>query len=176
MNSKALLTLGTSVIFSLISGCASNSAAQTGQILTGVGQILTQPQQPQPVYAPAPVQQPPVTTQSIGEAATVTLVGILMQQMGITEPQAQAGAGMLMQYAQTKMSPNAFSQLQALPGMPAPASNTSINNTLELNSAFQQQGLSPALIPQMIPAMLQYVGNTGGQGAANSLNAALMGR
>lgn len=175
MKTKVFLTLGTSVIFSLLTGCASNSTAQTGQILTGVGQILSQQPQ-QPTNTPAPVQQPAVTTQSIGEAAAVTLVDIFMQQMGITQPQAQAGAGMLMQYAQTKMSPNAFSQLQALPGMPAPASNTSINNVLELNSAFQQQGLSPVLIPQMIPAMLQYVGNAGGQGAANSLNAALMGR
>ena len=176
MNTRISLTLGATAIFSLLTGCAANSAAQTGQILTGVGQILSQPQQQQPVYAPAPVEQTPVTTQSMGEAATITLVGILMQQMGITQPQAQAGAGMLMQYAQTKMSPNAFSQLQSLPGMPAPAGNTSINNVLELNAAFQQQGLSPVLIPQMIPAMLQYVGNTGGQGAANSLNAALIGR
>jgi hypothetical protein len=83
----------------------------------------------------------------MGEAATVTLVGILMQQMGITEPQAQVSAGMLMQYAQTKMSPSAFSQLQAIPGMPAVAtSNNAINSPLALSSAFQQQGLSSAIM------------------------------
>ena len=170
MNTKLILTLGTSVIFSVLTGCASNSATQTGQILAGVGQVMAQGQQ-----IPAPQQ--PATTPSIGDAATGTLIGILMQQMGITQPQAQSGAGMLMQYAQSKMSPSSFSQLQALPGMPSvPAGSNSIATAAALGSAFQQQGLSSSMIPQMIPVMLQYVTNTGGTGIAGSLGSALLSR
>lgn len=177
MNNKLLLTSTTAVIFSLLTGCASNTTSQTGQVLTGVGQILSQGQQSAtgtPQQAPAPAPQAPASQPSMTEVATVTFVNILMQQMGITQPQAQSGAGMLMQYAQTKMSPTAFSQLQSVSGMPAPANNAPINSVMELSSAFQKQGLSPALIPQMIPVMLQYVGNTGGQNTANSLSSALM--
>jgi hypothetical protein len=156
--------------------------AQSNQALGGVGQVLQQGQQ------------------AVGIAQAVqsgSLTDLLMQQTGVSQTQAQGGAGALFQMAKSQMQASAFSKLsQAVPGMgtllsAAPAlqqpsalgglaglagmGGGSGGNMLALASAFQQQGMSPSMIQQFIPVVMQYVTNSGGSGVASSLGSVLMG-
>lgn len=192
MNTKNFLILATAFIFFILTAC---TASQSGQVLSGMGQILqqsqqtpttgtTQPQEPVQTTGTTQSQGTPQTTGTTPAAQGVTLIDLLMQQLGLSQGQAETGAGALFQIAKTKMPASSFSKLQqsvpdvkALLGASSSSSTPSVssgNSMLALALAFQQQGLSPGIIPQFIPIVLQYVANTGGSGLANSLNSALL--
>lgn len=183
MKIKIVLSLAVSIVFPLLTGCNTTPMAQPSQALGGVGQILQQGQQ------------------AVGIAQAMqsgSLTDLLMQQTGVSQTQAQGGAGALFQIAKSQMQASAFSKLsQAVPGMgallgAAPAlqqpsalgglaglaglGGGSGSNMLALASAFQQQGMSPSMIQQFIPVVMQYVTNSGGSGLANSLGSALIPR
>jgi hypothetical protein len=129
-----------------------------------------------------------------------SLAELLMQRTGVTAAQAQGGAGALFQVAKNKMQPDAFAQLeQAVPGMnemlgavpaqPQPsggwagrlssiagASGGTAGNLVAVVSAFQQQGMSPSMVQQFVPVVVDYVRAHGNEALLNSLSAALVGR
>ncbi|WP_027150886.1 DUF2780 domain-containing protein [Methylobacter tundripaludum] len=129
-----------------------------------------------------------------------SLAELLMQRTGVTGAQAQGGAGALFQIAKTKMSTDSFTQLeQSVPGMQgmlgaaapalsqqgglagqlssiAGASGGTAGNLISVVSAFQQQGMSPAMIQQFIPVVIDYVKARGNDALVNTLSTALIGR
>jgi hypothetical protein len=138
--------------------------------------------------------------QAVSAVQEGSLPELLMQRTGVTAAQAQGGAGALFQVAKTKMQPDAFAQLeQAVPGMnemlgavPAQtqpsgglagrlssitgASGGTAGNLVAVVSAFQQQGMSPAMVQQFVPVVVDYVKAHGNEALLNSLSAALVGR
>lgn len=180
MKAKIVLTLSTPFIFSLLAGCNTIPMEQPSQTLGGVGQILQQGQQ------------------AVGIAQAMqsgSLTDLLMQRTGVSQAQAQGGAGALFQVAKSQMQASAFSKLsQAVPGMgsllgaaPQPSALSGLaglaglgggsgSSMLALASAFQQQGMSPGMIQQFIPVMLEYVRGSGGSGLASMLGSALVGQ
>ncbi|WP_036244229.1 DUF2780 domain-containing protein [Methylobacter tundripaludum] len=129
-----------------------------------------------------------------------SLAELLMQRTGVTGAQAQGGAGALFQIAKTKMSTDSFTQLeQSVPGMQgmlgaaapalsqqgglagqlssiAGASGGTAGNLISVVSAFQQQGMSPAMVQQFIPVVIDYVKARGNDALVNTLSTALIGR
>ncbi len=193
MNAKIILPLCAPFIFSALTGCATGSATQPNQTLSGISQVLQQSQQVvNAVQTASTVPATGTTTPVIGASQavqSVNLVDVLVQKLGVTQTQAQLGAGAIFQVAQGQMQPSAFSQLaQAVPGMSTLLSaaqqpttlgglaSSTGNSTLALAAAFQQQGMSPTMVQQFIPVVLQYVTNTGGTAVASSLNAALVAK
>jgi hypothetical protein len=77
-------------------------------------------------------QAPTAPVPSSGTAAGNSLTGLLMQQLGVSQPQAEGGAGALFQLAKSRMQGAAFSELSnSVPGMQnllaaAPAANSSV--------------------------------------------------
>lgn len=139
--------------------------------------------------------------QAVNTAQTVqsgSLTELLMQRTGVTGAQAQGGAGALFQIAKNKMSPDSFTQLeQSVPGMQgmlgaAPAlsqsgglmgrlsslagnSGGTAGNLISVASAFQQQGMSPTMVQQFIPVVIDYVKAHGNDALVNTLSSALIG-
>jgi len=126
------------------------------------------------------------------------LTNVLMQQLGVTQAQAQGGAGALFQVAKQRMAADAFSQLsQAVPGMdgmlaavPKQSStvqnlagglstmmggNETVNTAASLISAFKQLDLSQGMVSQFTPIVINYVKQQGGAQLANLLQLALAG-
>ena len=128
------------------------------------------------------------------------LTELLMQRTGVTAAQAQGGAGALFQIAKSKMQADSFAQLeQSVPGMQgmlgaavpaltqqgglagrlsslAGASGGTAGSLISVVSAFQQQGMSPAMVQQFIPVVIEYVKARGNGALVDALNAALIGR
>lgn len=125
-----------------------------------------------------------------------SLTELLMTRVGVTQAQAEGGAGAIFQAAKSKMKPDAFAQLeQSVPGMQtllgaAPALNQTSGlgslaslagnaggNTgtlLAVASVMQQQGLSPSMIQQFVPVVIEYVKSKSGGVLANTLSSALI--
>ncbi len=132
-------------------------------------------------------------------AQEVGLVDLLMQKLGVTELQAQGGAGALFSLAKQALSPKEFDQVAAsVPEMDAllkaaPESGGTLNDMLgqgsslfggdakqqfggamDLAGAFSQLGLSPEMVNQFIPVVLDYVESKGGETVRNLLASALL--
>lgn len=123
------------------------------------------------------------------------LTDILVTQLGVTPQQALGGAGAIFQAAKANMAQQAFANLsQSVPGMsdmlaaapqisqPLPGATSvlggmsgSVNTMASLATSFQQLNLSPNMVNQFIPVVVDYVRNTGGTMTANLLQSALTG-
>lgn len=125
------------------------------------------------------------------------LTGMLMQQLGVSQTQAEGGAGALFQVAKDRMAADAFGKLsQSVPGMDgllaaAPKTDASsgtlgglssmlgndnaLGSAAQLLSAFQQLNLSDGMVKQFTPIVLDYVKQQGGPEIANLLQLALSG-
>lgn len=130
-------------------------------------------------------------------AQDTSLVKLLTQQLGVTETQAQGGAGAIFSLAKEKLSPLDFNQvsntvpdmnglLDAAPkkesglgGMFGGATamfggeGTSLEGLAGLASSFSQLGLSPDMVNQFVPVILNYVKTNGGETVSNLLAAVL---
>ncbi len=130
-------------------------------------------------------------------AQDTSLISLLTQQLGVTEPQAQGGAGSIFNLAKEKLSPQEFSQVSnTVPDMnglldAAPKQETSMGGMLggatsmfggggssleglaSLASSFSQLGISPDMANQFVPIILDYVKINGGETASNLLAAVL---
>lgn len=130
-------------------------------------------------------------------AQDTSLVRLLTQQLGVTETQAQGGAGSIFNFAKEKLNPQEFSQvsntvpdmnglLDAAPkkessmgGMLGGAasmfggSGSSLEGLASLASSFSQLGLSPDMVNQFVPVILNYVKSNGGETVSNLLAAVL---
>ena len=146
-----------------------------------------------------------IKTLEAGQAATTGngLTTLLMQQLGVTQPQAEGGAGAIFQLAKSKMQGAAFTELSnSVPGIQgllaaapiaksvgggglggmaggveswAGNSGGAAGNLVGLASSFQQLGLSPSMVQKFVPIVLQYVQSNGGGAVAGALQSALMG-
>jgi hypothetical protein len=162
------------------------SSGQAGQALGNAARVMQNGQQ----------------AANAGELAqTGSLTDLLITKTGVTQTQAQGGAGALFQLAKSRMQAEAFSKLeQSVPGMqgllgaasavqqPAPLGGlagklTSLTggtggtagSLVSLAAAFQQQGMSPQMVQQFIPIVVDYVKNSGGNALASTLSTALTG-
>ena len=133
--------------------------------------------------------------------ASGSLVDILVQQLGVTQPQATGGAGAIFSLAKTKLSPGEFSQVAAgVPNMdsllaaaPAPtaAADTatggglagaamgalggagSLGSAAQLAQSFSSLGLSTDMVGKFIPVCVQYLQGSAGPQTASLLQGAL---
>jgi hypothetical protein len=132
-------------------------------------------------------------------AQDVSLVDLLMQQLGVTQPQAQGGAGALFNSAKQTLSPQEFDQVAAtVPEMDsllkaAPETKGTLNDmmgqgsslfggeakqqlggAMDLASSFSELGLSPEMVNKYVPVVLDYVETKGGETVRNLLASALL--
>jgi hypothetical protein len=194
MQPKMFVTLCTSLAMS-VALVNSADAANWKEVLSAVNHS---------VNGPANNANQSLQGQQAASAAKAvqpgSLAELLIQRTGVTAAQAQGGAGALFQVAKNKMQPEAFAQLeQAVPGMNemlgavpaqtqpsggltgrlssiAGASGGTAGNLVAVVSAFQQQGMSPAMVQQFVPVVVDYVKAHGNEALLNSLSAALVGR
>ncbi len=127
------------------------------------------------------------------------LTQTLIKQLGVTKQQAQGGAGAIFQAAKNQLDAEQFASLtEAVPGMDtllsaAPKQSESLsglagsvsnllgdeNNTFGnlagLASSFKQLDLSPDMVDEFVPAVVDYVRNKGGAMTADMLQSALYG-
>lgn len=107
------------------------------------------------------------------------LTEVLMQQFGVTQQQAEGGAGALFQLAKSRMPARNFSALShSVPDMQNLLAAAPANGTLGsggMAGTFRQLDLSPDMVQKFIPTIVQYVKDTGGSALATSLQSALMG-
>ncbi|AJD46583.1 hypothetical protein S7S_00795 [Isoalcanivorax pacificus W11-5] len=110
---------------------------------------------------------------------TADLVNSLSSQLGVTQTQAAGGTAALMSLAQTQLSGSQFSSItdkvSGLTGLLGSGESsggmlgTVLGNVQSLQgvqTAFSALGLSPDMISQFAPMVLQFLG---GQGVQNSL-------
>lgn len=137
-----------------------------------------------------------------GQAASVfssetDLVSLLMDSLGVTRAQATGGAGAIFSSAKSKLPAEDFSKVEAaVPGMDellqsAPSTTRASNmiqagksflgggtETLQgitgLADSFSQLGLSPDMVGQFMPVILDYVQKNGGDAVRSLLQGALL--
>ena len=127
------------------------------------------------------------------------LVDLLMQKLGVTQPQAQGGAGALFNVAKQALSPQEFDQVSAaVPEMDslleaAPKTsgsmgdmlsqgsslfggetNKQVGSAMDLANSFSELGLSPEMVNQYVPVVLDYVEAKGGEAVRSLLASALL--
>ena len=130
-------------------------------------------------------------------AQDMNLVTMLVQQLGVTETQAQGGAGAIFDLAKDKMQPQSFDQVAgAVPNMgslleAAPKEQTGLGGMFggsssifggatenlgglaTVASSFSQLGLSPDMVNQFVPIVLSFVQGNGGESVSQLLAAVL---
>jgi hypothetical protein len=127
-------------------------------------------------------------------ADTSKLIGSLVDTLGVSEEQATGGAGAVFKQAQNNMSLGDYSQLlNAVPGIDslisaAPqagglagkassllgGSAGSVGGMTALADSFSKLGLSPDMVNQFVPVILDFVQSEGGQQAMTLLKNALI--
>ena len=131
------------------------------------------------------------------KAQGADLVTMLVQQLGVTETQAQGGAGAIFNLAKERMQAEAFDQVAgAVPNMDAllgavpkkssglggmlgsgtsllGGANGNLGNLASLASSFSQLGLSPDMVNQFVPIVLSFVQGNGGESVSQLLAAVL---
>jgi len=193
MQAKILLTLCASLAFSIAS-IGNAEAEDWKSLLNAVNSgVNAQPHTNQVLQQG---RQALDTAQTLQQAGNLT--ELLMQRTGVTQAQAAGGAGALFQIAKNKMQADAFAQLeQSVPGLQgmlgavpaltqsgglagrlsalAGKSGGTAGDLISVVSSFQQQGMSPAMVQQFIPVLIEYVKAQGNEALVNSLSAALIG-
>ena len=126
-------------------------------------------------------------------ADTSKLIGSLVDTLGVSEEQATGGSGAVFKEAKNNMSPGDYSQLlNAVPGIDslisaAPqagglagqassllgGSGGSVKGMAALADSFSKLGLSPDMVNQFVPVILDFVQSEGGQQAMTLLKSAL---
>ncbi len=127
-------------------------------------------------------------------ADTGKLIGSLVDLLGVTETQAEGGAGAVFREAKNNMSASDYSQLlSALPGIDsligaAPkagglassasslfgGSSDSAGGMAALTDSFDKLGLSPDMINKYVEIILDFAQSEGGQQAMSLLKNALL--
>jgi hypothetical protein len=196
MQPKTILTLCASLAFS-VALVKNADAANWKDMLKEVNSNVNG----QANNAGQALQQGQQAINAAHGVQTNSLAELLMQRTGVTGAQAQGGAGALFQIAKNKMQPDAFGKLeQSVPGMQemlgaapvlaqprglagrlssiaeASGAGGTAGNLISVVSAFQQQGMSPAMVQQFIPVVIDYVKAHGNDALVNTLSTALIGR
>ena len=127
-----------------------------------------------------------------GGSPSPELVGMLTNQLGVTQDQATGGAGALFGLAKSRLKPEEFSQvsdavpgmdgfLQAAPKQGGGSALGSLGSALSGESgglssivgAFGSLGLSPDMVSKFIPIITQFVQSKGGASVSSLLMGAL---
>ena len=120
------------------------------------------------------VQQPQTTQHS--QTQTSDLSGMLMQQLGVTQKQADGGVGSILSYAKDSLPSNDYKTLSgAIPNSNsllsmAPAAIGSLGGLGGLASQFSSLGLSSSMITQFVPIILNYLKGSGSTDAMSILS------
>lgn len=201
MKTKKFITTQSLMLLAMgFAGCAGPGGTGYNPAVSGTSSALGQTSQVLGAANQA-VQTGQQAVNTAQALQTVSLTDLLVQQLGVTQTQAQTGAGALFQLAKTRMQSEAFAQLeQAVPGVPSMIqaaqqvqqnsalggfggmssvpglSGSTAGNLLSAASLFQQQGMSANMVQRFIPVMVDYVTTKGGTVLSNSLNAALLGQ
>ena len=127
-------------------------------------------------------------------ADTSKLIGSLVDTLGVSEEQATGGSGAVFKEAKNNMSPGDYSQLlKAVPGIDSLISKApqagglagkassllggsagSVKGMAGLADSFSKLGLSPDMVNQFVPVILDFVQSEGGQQAMTLLKNALI--
>ena len=127
-------------------------------------------------------------------ADTSKLIGSLVDQLGVTKPQAEGGSGAVFREAKNNMSSSDYSQLlSALPGIDslidaAPAAgglassassmlgsaSGSAGGLAALTDSFNKLGLSPDMVNKYVDIIMDFAQSEGGQQAMSLLKNALI--
>jgi len=124
-------------------------------------------------------------------ADTSKLIGSLVDKLGVSEEQATGGAGAIFKEGKNNMSSDDYSQLlNAVPGIDSLISAApqagglggkassllggSAGSMAGLADSFSKLGLSPEMVNQFVPIVLDFVQSEGGQQTMTLLKNALM--
>ena len=124
-------------------------------------------------------------------ADTSKLIGSLVDKLGVSEEQATGGAGAVFKEGKNNMSSGDYSQLlDAVPGIDSLISaapqagglggkassllGSSAGSMTGLADSFSKLGLSPEMVNQFVPIVLDFVQSEGGQQTMTLLKNALM--
>ena len=134
------------------------------------------------------------------QAQMAGLIGNLTQQLGVTEPQAEGGAGAMFGFAESNLSAQDFGTVKAgLPGVEglmakAPevsstggggsgllgkvgslmgSAGQGLSNVDQLSQSFDALGLAPTMVQQFAPIIMEYAEEVGGPGVAQILQGSL---
>jgi hypothetical protein len=124
-------------------------------------------------------------------ADTSKLIGSLVDKLGVSEEQASGGAGAVFKEGKNNMSSGDYSQLlNAVPGIDSLISAApqagglggkassllggSAGSMTGLADSFNKLGLSPDMVNQFVPIVLDFVQSEGGQQTMTLLKNALM--
>ena len=120
------------------------------------------------------------TTEVSGEAQQ--LMGLLGNQLGVTETQAIGGTGALLQLAKNELGGNTISELSnkasGLSGLLGGENSLSdsllsgISSMSGVESAFSALGMDSAMVSQFVPIIMSFLGD---QGVGSSLLGQLQG-
>ena len=147
------------------------------------------------------IQAGQAAASAVQKTTATDLTGLLTQQLGVSQSQAEGGAGAIFQMAKSNMQDAAFSKVSSsVPGMQtllaaAPAAKSvasgkglgglasmagaavggNAGNLLGLAGSFQQLGLAPDMAQKFMPIVIQYVQESGGNTVSSALQAALKG-
>lgn len=128
--------------------------------------------------------------------ADAGLINLLTSNLGVTQPQAEGGAGAIFGLAKQKMPTSDYAQLgQAVPGIdsliqaaPKPSglgsslggvtsllggSSGGLAGLASLGESFGQLGMSADMVTKFAPIILDYVKQKGGDGVMGMLQSAL---
>jgi len=127
---------------------------------------------------------------TIAQAQDQHLVGMLTDQLGVSQDQAAGGAGSIFSYAKDKLSADEFEQIaRGVPDMnellaSAPESgsdstlgkvggmlgeDSSAGGLASLTSSFESIGLDADMVSKFMPIVNQYVGEVSGEQALGLL-------
>ena len=129
------------------------------------------------------------------QARGADLSALLMNKLGVTQPQAEGGSGALFKLAKQKLSQQAFKRvaktvpgidalMQAAPESAKPKSgfgaitslfgksSDSVGGMAGLAGSFNKLGLSSGMVGKFVPIILNYVESKGGTQVMNLLKGA----
>ncbi len=129
----------------------------------------------------------------MGVSASAESLGeTLMSQLGVSEKQANGGAGSLLKYAKGNLGKEDFSKVSSaipdmstllsaapkssgggLGGMASALGGDALGTLASLGSSFGALGLNADMIQQFIPIILEYVKGSGGDDVMKLLEGAL---
>ena len=189
MNHKKILYKCTPILLTIVTGLSSTVNAE-GFSLDSVNKSQTT----QAVQSGANAM---TDKKSIAEQGSLT--DTLVKKLGITSEQAQGGAGALFQVAKGKLDAGQFAALskavpdmdsllsaapkqsEALSGLAGSASsalgenNNPYGNLAGLVSTFKVLNLSPDMVDEFVPVVVDYVRTNGGALTADMLQSTLYG-
>jgi len=133
----------------------------------------------------------------MGTAQANDLVAMLTSQLGVSEEQASGGAGSILDYAKGEMGAGDFDIVsQSMPDLGSlvgggsgggtsslmqsgssllGGSSSSLSDAAGLASSFSDLGMSPDMVSQFVPKILEYAQTNGSEQALQLLQGALSG-